>query len=76
MAHGIPFLCECPEPECTEIVQLSMDEYEAVRRQPTSFLQVPDHRVGSDRVVSQRSGYVITERPEPTTEGDTETAAS
>ena len=76
MAQGIPFLCECPEPECTEIIQLSMGEYEAVRSQPTNLLQVPDHRVGGNRVVSKRTGYVVTERPEPATEDDGEVAAS
>lgn len=75
MAHAIPFLCECPEPDCTEIVQLSMDEYQAVRSQPTNLLHLPDHEVGGTRVVSKRA-YVVTERAEPATEGDRSAAAS
>jgi hypothetical protein len=64
MAHAIPFLCECPEPECTELVQLSMDEYQAVRSQPARFLQIPEHQSDGDRIVAQRTGYVITENGE------------
>lgn len=66
MAHGIPFLCECPKPECTEIVQLSMTEYEAIRAQPSRFLQMPQHQSDGDRVVSEREGYVVTEKSDPT----------
>jgi hypothetical protein len=26
----VPFICECANPDCTEIVRLELDEYEAV----------------------------------------------
>ena len=28
----IPFVCECPDRDCAEIVRLSFDEYEAIRQ--------------------------------------------
>lgn len=31
------FLCECPDPSCTEIVELTLEEYEEIREGPTRF---------------------------------------
>ena len=47
LAGLIPFTCECPDPECAELVQLSFDEYEAVRKHPRRFFNVPGHERGS-----------------------------
>ena len=37
------YLCECANVECTFRVQLSGDEYEAVRAEATQFVVLPDH---------------------------------
>jgi hypothetical protein len=34
MEVGVPFLCECPDPACTEIVPLDLSEYESFRASP------------------------------------------
>ena len=40
----IPFICECADANCMEIVRLSQDEYEVVRQHPTRSLPHPDMR--------------------------------
>jgi hypothetical protein len=37
------FVCECADPECTERVPATLDEYEQVREDGTHFLLVPGH---------------------------------
>jgi hypothetical protein len=39
----LPFICECADMTCTVMVQLTRQEYEAVRADPTHFLTVPGH---------------------------------
>jgi len=58
----IPFLCECADRTCTEIVPMSLEEYEEVRSDSRQFLNVPGHEVaaqGAAEVVSEHDGYVI-----------------
>jgi hypothetical protein len=43
MLGKIPFVCECADAACTEIVRLNFDEYEAVRRDPRRFFNVSGH---------------------------------
>jgi hypothetical protein len=40
-----PFLCECPDRSCTEIVRLSLSDYERVRARGDWFLVAPGHEV-------------------------------
>ena len=37
------FVCECADPECTERVQATLDEYEHVRADGAQFLLLPGH---------------------------------
>lgn len=60
----IPFLCECADLRCTEIVRLTPDEYESVRRDPTRFATVPGHE-GDDEattVVDENDRYAVVEK--------------
>ena len=60
--EGIPFLCECAEETCTEIVRLSADEYEHVRTEATHFLNAPGHEVAAGphaEVIERNHGWVI-----------------
>jgi hypothetical protein len=64
----VPFLCECPRPECVEIVRLDLTEYEAVRSRPTQFVTAPDHAVvapGYARVVGESDRYTISDKEGP-----------
>lgn len=58
----IPFLCECPRPDCTEIVRLTRDQYQRVRDEPTHFLTADGHEEAEAAVadvVSREQGYVV-----------------
>lgn len=57
--------CECATPDCTEPVQLTITEYEAVRANPRHFVIVPDERhvrPEAERVVAQADRYWIVEK--------------
>jgi hypothetical protein len=41
----IPFLCECPDQNCTQITRLERSEYESVRQNGRTFLVAPGHEV-------------------------------
>jgi hypothetical protein len=63
----IPFLCECPEPACTEILRLTLSEYADVRANPAYFFTAPGHEQADAavaRVVSRENEYVVVEKDE------------
>jgi hypothetical protein len=59
----VPFICECADARCSEIVRLTLEEYEEIRAHPRHFLQVPGHQdaAGAAQIVARRDGYVIVE---------------
>jgi hypothetical protein len=62
MTENVPFLCECAEESCTEIVRLSLDEYEGVRADATHFLNAPGHEVAAGphgEVVERNDRFVV-----------------
>ena len=64
-AMRIPFICECADPTCKEIVRLWPEEYREVRSDPRWFLNAPGHHVaamGAGTVVDERDGWVIVEK--------------
>jgi hypothetical protein len=61
----VPFICECAEERCTEIIRLSLADYEDVRSQPRRFVVAPGHDEGDGpggRLVAEHPGYAIVER--------------
>ena len=56
-----PYLCECEEPRCTEIVRLTLEEYRAVRAQPEHFFGVPGHAFRG-AVVVENERYVVVDK--------------
>lgn len=56
----VPFVCECPDPSCTDLVELTLLEYEDVRAGPTRFFCVPGH----EAVAVQASAAVVVEERE------------
>jgi hypothetical protein len=72
-AHGIldggddgglvPFLCECPDLECTKIAMLSLAEYRDVRSTGRGGLAVLGHEdLAIERVVARNDRFVKTEK--------------
>jgi hypothetical protein len=59
----LPFLCECADLSCTDIVRLTGEEYEEVRRRPTSFLTVPGHEDDeATSVVEENDRFAVVEK--------------
>lgn len=62
-AEPLPFICECADPECRELITLTRSEYEGVRRYSTRFAVVPGHEGDGDaRVVEDRGAYAVVEK--------------
>jgi hypothetical protein len=60
-----PFICECADPNCREIVMLSLEDYEQIRAHPTWFLLVAGHEdpeAAHERIVDAESGYSVVEK--------------
>jgi hypothetical protein len=65
MAERLPFICECADPGCTELVKLSLSEYEQVRSDPRRFVTAIGHETaaqGAARVVEQAGGHEVVEK--------------
>jgi hypothetical protein len=61
----VPFVCECADPRCSEVVRLKLEEYEEIRADSRRFFHVPRHRDTEGTagvVVAERDGYVIVEK--------------
>ena len=61
----LPFVCECADATCREILRLFPEQYEEIRANSRHFLQAPGHDVadrGSAVIVAERDNYVIVEK--------------
>ena len=63
----IPFVCECPDPECSEIVRLSFEAYEAIRQYPRQFFNVSGHEAasiaaGAERVIAVAGDLTVVQK--------------
>jgi hypothetical protein len=60
----VPFICECADASCSQIVPLTLEEYEEIRADSRHFLHVPGHEdsAGMAQIVARRDGYVIVEK--------------
>ena len=63
----VPFLCECPDMSCTDVVRLTLEDYESIRAGPTRFFVVPGHQAvavtaGAAIVIEERDDVCISEK--------------
>jgi hypothetical protein len=59
----MPFLCECPQIDCTEIALLTLKEYENVRSDGRQGLAVLGHEDPTiERVLERNERFVLTEK--------------
>lgn len=59
----IPFICECEDERCTQIVRLTIAQYEQVRQNGRHFFVSPGHQSQTDRVVAESNdGYTTVEK--------------
>src|SRR3954452_24418811 len=60
----LPFICECAEETCSEVIQIPAAAYERIRSDPRLFLNAPGHDVaahGWGAVGERHDGYVVVE---------------
>ena len=59
-----PFVCECAILGCTELVELTVGEYESVRRSERRFVIAPGHEIpDAERTVGEtEEGALIIEK--------------
>ena len=70
-SQPVPFVCECADPKCREMVLLTPQEYGAVRQDPTTFLNVPGHQAsaqGWGQVIETHDHYVFVAKIGPSAE--------
>lgn len=61
----VPFICECADEHCREIVMLTIEDYEHIRAHPTWFLLVAGHEdeeATLERIVDAEQGYAVVEK--------------
>lgn len=59
------FLCECATEGCSETIELTREQYEAIRSEPARFVTLAGHeRADLERVVERRDGFVVVEKLE------------
>jgi hypothetical protein len=59
-----PLICECSNRDCLQVLELSEEEYAAVRSSPHRYAVLPGHAdLEVERVLEQRDGFDIIEKP-------------
>jgi hypothetical protein len=57
------FVCECGRLHCTSLIQLTRDEYEAVRANPRTFAIVDGHEIlEAEEIVERHDRYLVVEK--------------
>jgi hypothetical protein len=57
------FHCECGNDDCTELVRLTMDVYETIRRDPRHFFVKPGHEIPDlEQIIQRADGYLVVEK--------------
>lgn len=57
-----PFLCECEDLHCREMVRLTREEYESVRSRPNRFVLVCGHSFTEAHVLSEADRFQVVEK--------------
>jgi hypothetical protein len=63
----IPFVCECPDRDCAELVRLTFDEYEAIRQDSRRFFNISGHEAasveaGAERILAVAGALTVVEK--------------
>jgi hypothetical protein len=66
-ADSTHFVCECADPNCTNRLEATLDEYEDVRADGATFMLVPGHaHKDIERVLEDRGGFHVVEKVQKT----------
>jgi len=61
----LPVICECADERCSQLLKLTAEEYEAVRREPTHFINAHGHHQSAGpwaQVVEEFQRYTVVEK--------------
>lgn len=61
----VPFVCECADPSCRELIRVDLGTYADVRSNARRFLNAPGHEQaaqGHADVVERADGYIVVEK--------------
>lgn len=53
------FVCECAHTDCTEAVELALNDYDQVRMRPGAFVIVPGHEAEHEAVAVREAHYSV-----------------
>ena len=61
--HRYEFVCECADRGCTARIELTLADYDAVRRHPAHFVVTPGHeQLDIETVVDRRRQFFVVEK--------------
>ncbi|HEV2590418.1 MAG TPA: hypothetical protein VGU02_00870 [Gaiellaceae bacterium] len=60
--RAVPFICECAEEACTQVLLIDLAEYSAVRRHPRRFLHAAGHRDDVGTLIEMHGSYIVVEK--------------
>jgi hypothetical protein len=59
----VPFLCECPRPDCRDIVLMTLEEYEHIRGTgERGMARIGHEDLSIERVIARNDRFVTTEK--------------
>jgi len=61
-AARTPYLCECEDPACTKVIELTKKQYESVRAHPKRFVMVAGHQEADDQIIEEQAGFTVIEK--------------
>jgi len=64
----VPFICECADPACRELIPMTTEEYREVRQDARWFLNIPGHEASAQgwaQVVRRHDRYLVVEKIGP-----------
>src|SRR5689334_717562 len=59
----VPYLCECDDVQCRELVRLTAPEYERIRADGATFAIIRGHSSDGE-VVEEHEDYVVVRKPD------------
>lgn len=61
-ARPTPYLCECEDARCTDVIGVTRVEYEEVRAHPRRFVVVSGHQHAEARLVQEAPRFTVVEK--------------
>jgi hypothetical protein len=58
----VPFICECDDTACTQVLLIPLDRYQEVRSNPEYFIHARGHVNSIERVIEEDEGFVVVEK--------------